>query len=303
MKQGLSMLGVFVLAAALGGGASAGSSAPGAKSSVRPVVAVEALVSGTFAGKATGGPAVGVVVVAEKPTAAQPRTISVYVCNGSSLSVWLSGKTAGNVIDLRSADAQYGVHVNLTAQAASGKFGISGGSGFSFSVPRALGPAGLFDVNVVASGLLRGTSTAGGSLTGRAGAGGKLLARGTVTATVTADSKVLKLTAVARHLTPGAYRWIVLSTGNVWGANKRGPIRGGIGGFVRPTGGKQFRIKASGAGQKGYDDKKCGQLADKFNKGVAQLENAIQAGKDTSNIAKDGNKLFDEIEAHCVMIL
>ncbi len=301
------LLVVFLASAAvLGGGSASAASLPGKKSTVRPAAAGEAVVSGTFAGKAEDA-AVGVVVVAGKPAAeGQARTISVYVCNGTSLSVWLTGTTTGNVADLRSADARFGVHVVVDAQAASGKFGISGGSGFRFTVPRAVGIAGLFDVTVTANGLLRGTSPTGGSLTGQVGTAGKLPARGTVAATVTAAGQDVKLTAPARHLTPGAYRWIVLPNRKVYGANKRGPILGGVGGFVftPPTGkGGVVRIKAGSAGQKGYDDKKCGQLADKFNKGVAQLENAIKAGKDTSNIAKDGNKLFDEMEAHCMIIL
>ncbi len=267
--------------------------------------ATDAPVAGTFAGKADGVVA-GVAVVAGKPAAeGQARTISVYVCNGTSLSVWLTGTTDGNTIDLRSADGRFGVHVSLAAQAASGKFGISGGSGFTFAVPRALGTAGLFDVSILANGFLRGTSPAGGSLTGQVGTAGKLPAKGTVVASATVGDQKVKLRAPARHLTPGAYRWIVLSNGKVWGASKRGPIRGGIGGFVPSTGGKQARIKAGSAGQKGYDDKKCGGLAGQFNKLNKQYEAGIASGKETAASKAAGvaaQKIIDELDDHCMVI-
>jgi hypothetical protein len=281
---------VVTLAVVLGSGSASGASG-------------DEIVSGSFAGKAEGA-AVGVAVVAEQPTSGQARKISVYVCNGSSLSVWLTGTTAGNVVDLKSADGRYGVHVELAAQTASGKFGISGGSGFRFSVPRALGVAGLFDVNIVASGFLRGTSTTGGSLTGRAGTGGKLLARGTVTATVSAGGQNVKLTAPGRHLTPGAYRWIVASNGKVWGSSNFGPIRGGIGGFVRPTGDKHLRVKAGSAGQKGYGNKKCEQLANQVNALSEIAGKASDRGdKATAVRAADAAAAkSEELSDHCVVI-
>jgi hypothetical protein len=221
------------------------------------------------------------------------------------LSVWLTGTTAGNTADLKSADGRVGVHVELEAQRASGKVGLAGGSGFRFVVPRALGPTGLFDVNIAVSGRLRGTSTTGGSLTGRAGAGGKLLARETVTATASAGGRNVRLTAPGRNLTPGAYRWIVSSDGKVWGANRLGPIRGGIGGFVRPSGDKHVRIKAGSAGQKGYDDNKCEHLADQFNRFNAQYEASIVSGNETAQTEATGKaaqKVLDELDDHCMVI-
>jgi hypothetical protein len=300
MQMKLVWLALLVAALGVVGGASAVGSTPGART------AGDAVVSGTFAGKADGAVA-GVAVVAEKPAAErQARKISVYVCNGTSLAVWLTGTTTGNVADLRSADGRFGVHVELAAQTASGKFGIVGGGGFRFTVPRALGIAGLFDVTVAANRLLRGTSPTGGSLTGQVGTAGKLSSRGTVTATATAGGQDVKLTAPARHLTPGAYRWIVLPSRTVYGANKRGPGFGGIGGLVlRPTGDKQVRIKAGSAGQKGYDDKKCGQLAGQFNKLNKQFEAGITSGKQTAASEAAGTKaqkIFDELENHCMVI-
>jgi hypothetical protein len=284
------LLSVSVLALSLGSGTASAASG-------------DAVVSGTFAGKAQGA-AAGVVVVAEKPTAeGQARTISVYVCNGSSLSAWLTGKTAGNVVDLKSADGQVGVHVALTALAASGKVGLLGGSGFSFRVFRTV-RAGLFDVTVTATGLVRGTSTTGGKLTGHVGTSGKLPSQGTVTATVSGGGQDVNLTAFARHLTPGAYRWIVLTDGKVWGANRLGPIRGGIGGFVRPTGGSTTRIEAGSAGQKGYDDKKCGELANKWNNLVAIGARAVHRGDTlTAKTANaEADKTYGEMSDHCLVV-
>ena len=288
---------IFGLAACLALGVAFGGGSASARGG-------DAIVSGSFAGKAQGA-AVGVAVVAEKPAAnGQARAISVYVCNGSSLSVWLTGTTAGNSADLKSADGRVGVHVELAPQRASGKVGLVGGSGFGFSVPRALGPAGLFDVNVAASGLLRGTSTTGGTLTGRAGTGGTRRAPLTVTATASANGQNVKLTAPGRHLTPGAYRWIVSSNEQVWGANRLGPIRGGIGGFVRSTTDKHVRIKAGSAGQKGYGDRKCQGLANQVNALDAVFARALdrQDATTANRAANAAAAKLAELEDHCLVI-
>jgi hypothetical protein len=264
----------------------------------------DAVVAGSFAGKVQAA-AVGVAVVAEKPAVdGQARAISVYICNGSSLSVWLTTRTAGNTADLKSADGRVGVHVELAPLNASGKVGFAGGSGFAFAVPRALGVAGLFDVNILASGLLRGTSTTGGSLTGRAGAGRTLLEGETVTATVSAGGRNARLSAPGRHLTPGAYRWIVSSDGQVWGANRLGPIRGGIGGFVRSTTDKHTRIKGGSAGQKGYDNRKCQTLANQVN----ALSEIFARALDRQDVTTANRAAFaaqaklTELEDHCLVI-
>jgi hypothetical protein len=265
----------------------------------------DAVVTGTFAGKAEGA-AVGVAVIAKKPAAeGQPRAISVFLCNGSSLAVWLTGTATGNVADLRSADGRFGVHVDLATQTASGKVGLTGGSGFRFSVPGALGIAGLFDAAVASNGLVRGASSTGASLTGRVATVVRLTATGSVTATVTAGNQNVKLTAATRRLTPGAYRLIVLSDRTVYGANKGGLRLGGIGAFVRrPTGDKHVRIDAGGAGQKGYDDKKCGELAAKYNNLQDIWGRAL--GRGDTLTAKDAaaaaDQTYGEMSDHCLTV-
>jgi len=262
------------------------------------------VVSGTFAGKADGTEA-GVVVTAEKAAAAgQARRISVYICNGTSLSVLLTGAVTGNLADLRSADGRFGVHVELTPQAASGKLGVLGGGGFRFSVPGAPGLAGLFDVGVTANGLVRGVSPTGGSLSGRVTTAGRLTGSGVVKAAVSSGGRVVQLTASTRHLTPGAYRWIVLPDRTVYGANKGGLRLGGIGGVVRPAVDKHVRIAAGSAGQEGYDDKKCGELADRWNKLVGIGSRAFARGDTQTQKAAnaEADKTYVEMSDHCLVV-
>ena len=78
----------------------------------------------------------------------------------------------------------------------------------------------------------------------------------------------MKLTALGSHLTPGAYRWIVLTDGKVYGANKAGPSSGGIGGlqFKQPTGkGVARKLSAGSAGVTGWNNARCQNLANKWN--------------------------------------
>ena len=292
------------LVVALGGSSAAAASSPPV---VRGAVATaEAPVSGSFVGKADGGPQVGVAVVAEQPAAeGQARRISVYVCNGTSLSVWLTGTTPGNEIDLRSTDGRFGAHVIVTALAASGKVGLSGGSGFRFTVRRAVGVAGLFDLTIATNGTLQGASASGARLSGRLAQSGKLAASKSMTVTASAGGQSTKLTIAARHLRPGAYRWIVLPDRTVFGANRRGPGLGGIGGLgtLRPTGGKVVRLSAGSAGQPGYDDDTCGKLATAWNQVEQVIENAAETGTDTSpSLGQLGDLIYNELDDHCLVV-
>jgi hypothetical protein len=267
--------------------------------------ATTAAVSGTFVGKVEGAP-IGIVVVAEKPTAeGQARRISMYVCNGTSLSAWLTADSPANSVPLRSADHMFNARVTLTAFTASGVLVLPTGRQFGFKVRRAVDIAGLFDVTIASTGLVQGKSSTGATLTGHLGSTGTLPRDGTVVATASAGGQDVKLTALARNVTPGTYRWIVLTDRNVYGANTRGPDLGGIGGFLRPTGGTQTRIKAGGAGQKGYDDRKCGRLANQFNNLNKQFEGGITSGKQTTATKAAGTKaqkILDELDDHCVVI-
>ena len=288
---------VLALGVALGGGSAAGAS---------PSAGTEVL-SGSYAGKVDGA-SIGVAVIADRPRAeGQPRTISIYVCNGTSLAAFLTGQTTSNSAVLRSEDRRFNARVALAGIKATGVLVLPDGTKFGFAVNRTAGVVGLFDVTVTATGGVSGRSPSGATLTGHVGVGDKLLARGTVVATATAGGQHVKLTAFARHLTAGAYRWIVLTNRKVYGASVRGPGSGGIGGLLnvlRPRGKGVVRITDAGsAGQPGYDDEKCRGLVQRYGHAVNRWANAVANNLST---AKDWERealdTATELEDHCLVV-
>lgn len=272
---------ILALIVALGGSTASASS-------LVPVTAT-AVVIGSYAGKLDGAPA-AVAVTAEAPAAdGQPRTISMYVCNGTSLAVWLTGRTTGNSATLRSADGRFVAQVSVTPRRAGGVLSIPGGSDHRFVVPSVVRTSGLFDVTIARSGVLKGRSTTGATVGGQIGSAGTLPAKGTVAATASAGGAEVRLTELARHLTPGAYRWIVLADGKVYGANRLGPALGGVGGLTvtrRPGNKVARKISAGSAGVPGWNNARCQDLANKWDKLVESAGNDIAAGNDASADAK-----------------
>jgi hypothetical protein len=274
--------------------------------------ATTAVVTGSYAGMADGAP-VAVSVLAEAPAAeGGQRTVSMYVSNGTSLSAWLTGQAPGNSAVLRSTDRRFNARVTLTPLTASGVLAVPGGKPLRFSVLRTANVSGLFDVTILATGVVQGRSTTGATLTGQVGAAGRLAAAGTVVATARSGASTLKLTASARDLTPGAYRWIVLSNGKVYAANKRGTAFGGIGGLrMRIPGNnvpggvtKVARISAGSAGQPGWDDAKCQKLADAWQDTVDLQADAILKG-DTKTADEAGvvaAAAMDRLSDHCLVV-
>jgi hypothetical protein len=310
---------VLALVVGLGAGSAVATGATPVKGNTGAMVGSAAVVSGTFVGKADGGVQVGVAVVAQRPAAAgQARTISLYVSNGNSLSVWLTGQTAGNTADLRSVDGRFGAQVTVAALTSTGKVGLPGGSGFRFTARREA-VAGLFDVLVAANGTLRGTSSGGATLSGRLGRQGTPAANLTAVVSTTASSSVMKLAAPTRQVKPGSYRVIVLPDRTVFGANLRGTAFGAIGGVVLqlgktgilrpvgpglPTGKGTLRIQAGGAGQPGYGNAKCGDLANKFNQLSAMAEQAILKGDEAlaDKAGEAATAIMDELDDHCLVV-
>jgi hypothetical protein len=281
------------------GSASAAVQAPAASDA-------SAVVSGSYAGTLDGVP-VGVAVVAQAPAAeGQPRTVSMFVCNGTSLAVLLTGQAPGNSAVLRSADRRFNARVTLTPRTASGVLAIPGGKQYRFSVPTTAAVAGLFDITVSRSGVVEGRSATGATLTGQIGVGGKLPLAGALAVTARTGGAALKLTAVARRLAPGSYRWIVLSNGKVFGANKRGIASGGIGGLriARLPGVKVTRIQAGSAGQPGWGDAECQKLADAWEKTVDLQADAIAKGdaKTAHEAGVVAGAAWDTLTDHCMVI-
>ena len=80
----------------------------------------------------------------------------MYVCNGTSIAVWLTGTTAGNSATLRSADGRFVAQVSVTPRRAGGVLSIPGGSEHRFVAPSVVRTSGLFDVTIGQTGVVRG---------------------------------------------------------------------------------------------------------------------------------------------------
>ena len=305
MKWGRPVRGTLLSTAGRVALAVAGSGAA-TTSTVRAATSATAVVAGSYAGTLEGAP-VAVAVVAQAPPAdGQPRTISMFVCNGTSLAVTLTGQAPGNTAVLRSADRRFNARVTLTERVASGVLAIPRGTQYRFTAPTTASVAGLFDLTISQAGVVQGRSATGATLTGQIGAGGRLPLAGAVAVTARAGSTAMKLTATARQLTPGTYRWIVLPNGKVFGANKRGIASGGVGGLrvARLPGGKVTLISAGSAGQPGWDDAKCQRLADAWQKTVDLQADAIlngdQATADDAGVVAAA--AMGTLTDHCVVI-
>lgn len=281
--------------------------ATNASASGRAPSAAEAateVVTGSFAGKLDDAQVAVAVIAGAPPAEGQPRTISMYACNGTSIAVWLTGTTTGNSATLRSADGRFGAQVRVTTSRAGGTLTIPDGSTHRFVAPKVTLTSGLFDVTLAQSGVLQGRSTTGATLNGRVGATGALTAKGAVAASASAGGTVVKLTMLGRHLTPGTYRWIVLADGKVYGANRRGPGAGGIGG-INPSlvsGPKVAAMKASSAGIKGWNNARCQGLADKWGKLVESAAKDLDNGNDASGHAKldKAQGMLNTLESKCL---
>lgn len=297
---------VVALAVTVGGGSAAASSlAPAVPRAADATTITTAVVAGSYAGKLDDASA-AVAVVAGAPAAdGGPRTISMYVCNGTSIAVWLTGTTTGNSATLRSADGRFVAQVSVTPRRAGGVLSIPGGSEHRFVAPNVVPTSGLFDVTIGKTGAVQGRSTTGASLTGQIGTAGTLPTKGTAGATASAGGREVKLAAVGSHLAPGAYRWIVLNDGKLFGANKTGPSSGGIGGLQvkQPTGkGVVRRLSAASAGIPGWNNARCQDLANQWNKLVDSAAKDIQNGKNASADAK-GDKaqgILNTLESKCL---
>jgi hypothetical protein len=299
---------LLAMAVAAGADASSSSSAVATGTGGSETTAV-APVAGAFVGTVEGT-TIGVALIADQPSAeGQPRTVSMYVCNGTSLAGWLTGQLAGNSGFLQSADHQLQAKiVELKPLTATGVLGLSGGRQLRFTAKRAVGVAGLYDVTI-ANSVVRGTSSTGVTLTGRLSTTDSLAATTKVAVTATAGGQPVTLVAPARRLRPGTYRWIVLSDRTLVGANTLGPAAGSIGTRAnpRPTGGKVVRISAGSAGQKGYDDKKCQGLANKWNKLVGIWSKNLHTGGAggravAAKAAAAADNVYREMDDHCVVV-
>jgi len=292
------------LVVALGGGtASASSLASAAHRASDGATTPAAPTSGSYVGT-TEGAAIAVAVIAEAPAAeGQPRTISMYVCNGTSVSAWLTGQTPSDSAVLRSADRRFNARVKLGARNASGVLVLPTGRQLAFNAVTTSSVTGLFDVTVSENGAFRGTSPAGTQVSGRIGAAARLPSEATVRATAIAGGRNVALTAPARNLTPGVYRWIVLPDLKVVGSNKRDPrfgTIGGLGGLV--TGGKvtAAKLSAFGVGNKGWGDRRCAALANEVSKLVDKSFAAHQNNAPNADaISTKAQQKFDLLESKC----
>lgn len=178
------------------------------------------VITGRFAGQANGSSSF-VAVQASAPVAgSDDRVVKIYVTNGTSISEFFTGTVNGNVVSLQSEDNDSSVSALILSDHSEGTISLPGNQSVSFSIGRALGLAGLYDVTIADTGEITGTAPTGtltAEFTGEQQDGRDVIS-GTITAgTVSDDFEALATTDAA-----GQHRWIVISGPRVKGAIKQG---------------------------------------------------------------------------------
>ena len=129
-------------------------------------LAVQSLAAGEYVGEVPELNAF-VAVVAEAPSpGGADRALRAYLCDGQGMGAWFPGR-AGTTAQLSATAGEGTIDVAIAPDAATGTIVLADGRTAPFRAHPAQGPAGLFDVDVLADGELRGSSTDGDRLQGR----------------------------------------------------------------------------------------------------------------------------------------
>lgn len=120
-----------------------------------------AVTAGSFAGRADG--AFALVGAHLEPTAAdQTQSIRLYFCNSAPFAEWFVGKLATDgKAELSSASGDATASVTVTESTISGTVRPAGASAQRFSIHRARGGAGIYQVTVTRDNRIAGRSLAG----------------------------------------------------------------------------------------------------------------------------------------------
>jgi hypothetical protein len=192
----------------------------------------------TYVGE-TSDPDTFVAVVVAEAEDGEERQTRAYLCNATTIDVWLMGTLTEDRLDLQSEDG-------ARLEAALGEAGVEGtatladGTSLTFTTQPATGIAGLYTVTIGDDGQLAGISATGGQLDGQVetGAGTPEAAGASPTAGLrlvmrmtSPDGGTAELEAQATVADEGSFRLIVLEDGRGRG---RGKTKDGSG-FIDPT--------------------------------------------------------------------
>jgi hypothetical protein len=175
------------------------------------------------------GEEVLVAVVVSQAEAGKEREVKAYLCDGRTAFEWYPGATSGDQVQIESDDGDSTIDLRLATDHVTGTVELPDGRSADFDAPPATGISGLYNLEVLPDGGLRGTGSTGYLVEGDV--------PDDIETTTTPESDIpVTFTAPGRpteqrtgHLTPGApdeLRLIVYS----------GPTRMAAGGKVRrPT--------------------------------------------------------------------
>jgi hypothetical protein len=131
-------------------------------------------VSGELVGVLTRPQAYAAAVVGPAAGSA-PREVRAVVCAGRprGLAEWFIGLVHGNQVRLRSRSGRAELLLHLRPDGAQGRLRAASPPSRSLQVRAATGGAGLYTLNLTATGRWQGTSQSGVELRGRTLAGGR----------------------------------------------------------------------------------------------------------------------------------
>ena len=195
----------------------------------------------TYVGETSDPETFVAVVIAEPAGDSDERQARAYLCNATTVDVWLQGMLTGEGLALRAED---GAHLEATIGDAGvdGTATLADGTALTFAARPATGIAGLYTVAVDEEGQLRGASSTDGELAGQVEAGASV-ETGTpapgfrlVMTVTTPEGETAEIEATALPATEveaGTARLIVLEDGQLRG--KRTKDSKGDQGFIDPT--------------------------------------------------------------------
>jgi hypothetical protein len=181
------------------------------------------------------------VVVAEAEGDGGARQARAYLCNATTIDVWLTGTLTGEQLALQAEDGAR-LEGTLGDAGVEGMTTLADGMSLPFTAQPATGIAGLYTVTFEAEGRVHGVSATGGQLDGRveadAGTPGASPAAGAwlVMTLTSPEGETAELEAAvipSTRVEAGTARLIVLEDGQVRG--KRTKDTKGDQGFIDPT--------------------------------------------------------------------
>jgi hypothetical protein len=191
----------------------------------------QSAISQQFVGEVPEIDAYLALLVSSPQQAGASSQLRAYLCDGKSINAWLTGKEElANTLDLSSDDGA-NLKGALSSNEATGTLTLADGRTFAFSIPRATGIEGLYDMTLNPDGQMSGTSEGGANtLEGRLGdrqQDGRYLLSGTITS---ANGETQDFQALATPDASGEIRGIFI--GNGGNGFKGGGKKGSGAGFI-----------------------------------------------------------------------